>query len=557
MINWLSIRHFAIASEVELELGPGFTAITGETGSGKSLLVDALGILLGDRAEQGLIQQGEEQAEIRGGFVLPENSPIMEWLTERDLQGDSELILRRIIRRDRSGRNYINGNPVNLSQLKELGDQLVDIHGQHEHHSLLQKSTQQSLLDAAASNLTFLHKLSSSWDELRAIDRQLDQLQLEQQNVVERIELLQFQLRELTELNPGEDEWESLSQRQRRLAHATELMQCMDAAITQLYESEQSAQTQISRVAGNMRQYESLEPALREIAEILEEAEVNVNEAVNRIRGYLNQVDPDEDELQRVEERLSAWHAICRKYRIPPNTLADYRSDLESTLQQLQDPQLELAALAARKAEAEQVCHHLADQISANRHQAVSRLSGDITNAIQKLGMVHGQFEIRLEKNGHGSLTRTGWESVAFEISTNPGQAMQPLHRIASGGELSRISLAIQVILADGAKTPTMIFDEVDVGIGGTIANIVGDQLRQLGQSNQVVSVTHLPQVASRANQHYYVAKRDSTDSVVVKFELLDRPGRITEIARMSGSKEPSHASREHAKQMLDSGDPR
>ena len=556
MILWLAIHRFAIASELELELGPGFTAITGETGSGKSLLVQALGILLGGRAEQGLIQQGMEQAEVRGGFSLDSHSPIMAWLVARDLQGDGELILRRIIRRDRAGRNYINGHPVNRSQLRELGDQLMDIHGQREHHSLLQKSVQQALLDEAAENMDLLQQLATTWDERREIDRALERIHQEQAGRLERTQLLQFQLGELELLNPGEDEWESLSQQQKRLRHAAELMQFMGSAVAQLYDADQSIQEQLGRVSERMRHFESYEPAFHDIAAMLEEAEVNVNEAVSRLRTCLDQTDADIDDLPQVEERLSTLHALSRKYQVAPDRLAAHRVTLQQTLAQLKNSQGAREALDTRKAVLEQACHELADTISANRHKVASTLSQNITAAIQELGMAQGQFEIRLEPVSPGTLSRSGRESVLFQVSTNPGQDLQPLHRIASGGEISRISLAIQVILAHAAKVPTLIFDEVDVGVGGTVANVVGQRLRELGESHQVIGVTHLPQVASRANRHFCVTKQDSSRSVTVEFNLLDRPARIAEIARMSGSDSPSQAAIDHSAQMLDSGNP-
>ena len=556
MFDWLSIRHFAIASEVELEFGAGFTAITGETGSGKSLLVDALGILLGGRGEQGLIQQGKEEAEIRGGFSLPDGSPVLAWLRERDLQGGDELVLRRILRRDRPGRSFINGNPVNVSQLRDLGDRLVEIHGQQEHHSLLQRSVQQALLDEAAGNSGLLDELATAWDGLREIGKRLADISREQESVLERIELLQFQLSELDRLDPGDDEWESLSQKQRRLGHAAELLDAMHGAVAQLHDDDLSVHGQLNRIAGRLRQLEQYDPATGEIAALLEEAEINVSESVTRLRESLDQIDPGVDELQQVEERMSAWHAMARKYRVPPGELPGLRDGLGDSLEQLKNPQAERERLERQQEEAGQVCERLADAISGNRRKAASALARKITAAMRELGMPGGRFEIVLEPVKPEPLSRSGRETVTFLVSANAGQALQPLSRIASGGEISRISLAIQVILADAADVPTMIFDEVDVGIGGTVANVVGERLRQLGKSCQVISVTHLPQVASRANRHISVTKRERENIVDVELSLLERPERIVEIARMSGTDTPSQASRDHARQMLDSGDP-
>ena len=556
MIDWLSIRHFAIASEVELELGAGFTAITGETGSGKSLLVDALGILLGGRGEQGLIQQGKEAAEIRGGFSLPAGSPVLAWLRERDLGVDGELVLRRIIRRDRPGRSFINGNPVNVSQLRDLGDRLVDIHGQQEHHSLLQRNVQQALLDEAAGNAGLLDELASVWDSLREIGNQLADISREQESVLERIELFRFQLSELDQLNPGDGEWASLSQQQKKLSHAAELLESMHSAVEQLHDDDRSVQGQLTRIAGRLRQLEQYDPATGEIAALLEEAEINVSESVARLRESLDHTDPGVDELQQVEERMSAWHAAARKYRVPPGDLPDLRASLADSLENLKNPQAERERLERQKAETGLACERLADAVSGNRRKAARVLARKITAAMQELGMPGGRFEIILEPVKPGPLSRSGRESVTFLVSANAGQELQPLSRVASGGEISRISLAIQVILADAANVPTMIFDEVDVGIGGTVANVVGERLRQLGNTCQVISVTHLPQVASRANRQFSVTKTERENIVDLDLSLLKRPERIMEIARMSGTDTPSRASRTHARQMLDAGDP-
>ncbi len=277
MIDWLSIRHFAIASGVDLELGAGFTAVTGETGSGKSLMVDALGILLGGRAEQGLIQQGKAEAEIRCGFSLPDGSPVWPWLQEHDLESDGELILRRIIRRDKPGRNYINGNPVTVAQLRELGDWLVDIHGQHEHHSLMKRSVQQGLLDEAAGNNELLIELSNAWNRLKDIERALERVRGDQQNTLERIDLLRFQLTELEQLNPAEGEWETLSIQQKRLSHSAELILGLESALDELQGADHAVQGILSRIGVRLRQLEQIDPAAGEIAAVLEEAEINVD----------------------------------------------------------------------------------------------------------------------------------------------------------------------------------------------------------------------------------------------------------------------------------------
>lgn len=554
MIDWLSIRHFAIASEVDLELGAGFTAVTGETGSGKSLMVDALAILLGGRADQGLIQQGKTEAEIRCGFNLSDDSPVWNWLREHDLASDSELILRRIIRRDKPGRNYINGNPVNVAQLREVGAWLVDIHGQHEHHSLMKRSVQQALLDEAAGAIGLLADLSMAWDRLREVEKALERIHGDRAQLAERIDLLSFQLNELDQLSPAEGEWDSLSLQQKRLSHSAELIQGIESAMAELHDEDDAVQTVLNRTSARLRQLERIDPAVGEIASLLEEADIQITEAVARLRSAGEDTDMDPAMLQQIDDRLSAWHAFARKHRVRPEDLAGHRDRLARELAGLEHPEAEEARLVQDRQAAYSACEALAGEISARRRRCAPDLSARITEAMQELGMTGGRFEISLEPVSPGPLSRTGTETVSFHVSANAGQPLQPMSKVASGGEISRISLAIQVILANAASVPTLIFDEVDVGIGGTVANAVGNRLRQIGETCQVISVTHLPQVASRANAHYSVAKLQRDDAVDVSLTLLDRRRRIEEIARMSGSDTPSNESLAHAEQMLQAG---
>ncbi len=556
MIDWLSLRHFAITSSVELEFKSGFSAITGETGSGKSLVVDALGVLLGGRAEQGFIRHGEDEAEISGGFELPEGDPVFAWLAERELASEQEIILRRVIRRDRPSRNFVNGKPVTASVLQELGAMLVDIHGQSEHHSLARRPVQQALLDEAAGNGDLLAQLGAAWDRYSAVERDLRALEGEQASIGERMDLLRFQISELEQLAPEEGEWDRLSAEQKRLGHAAELLEGVNAALQSCYDDDQAAHGLLERVAGDLRHLERYDASTGEIAALLEEAAINVSEAADRLRDYADRVDLDPEALRQAEERLSTWHALARKHRVNPADLAAHWSTLRETLDGLSDPAAERERLSELRDAALNECRDLAARISKRRKKTARRLAADIAGAMQELGMSGGRFDIALLPVKPGPISRNGSESVEFQVSANAGQPLQPLARVASGGEISRISLAIQVILAGAASVPTLIFDEVDVGIGGTVANVVGQRLRELGNRCQVISVTHLPQVAARAMRHYSVAKRDAAGGVDVNWTFLDRDQRVAEIARMSGSDRPSAESSAHALQMLDAGDP-
>ncbi|MBX2869287.1 MAG: DNA repair protein RecN [Acidiferrobacterales bacterium] len=553
MIDWIAIRHFAITESVELELDDRFTAVTGETGSGKSLMVDALGILLGARADNSLIQFGKDQAEIQASFNLTADHPIFSWLRQHDLEDQTELQLRRIIRRDKPGRGYINGRPVNISMLRTLGESLVDIHGQHEHHSLMRRPIQQMLLDEAAGNQKVLHKVASLHDRVSALRKQLDELNNTQQSTAERMDLLKFQLGELTHLDPVQGEWEQLEITQKRQQHSKELISgTLEAAQILMERDNSNVHQELGRVGLQLRQLESLDSALGDIAAMLEEASVNVEEAARQLKTHYEATDLNAEEAEEVEQRISLYHSLSRKHRVHPNELAEYAIELQTQLDGLKNPEAETARLQKELDSAIGEYEKAAQQLTRKRISEAKKLGKKITAAMQDLGMEGGEFQVAIQPVPSSEYPRTGKETIEFRVTANPGIPIQPLAKIASGGEVSRISLAIQVILADAARVPTLVFDEVDVGIGGTVANVVGERLRQLGASRQVICVTHLAQVAARANNHFSVSKAsDNGRSVKVQVRPLSDEQRIEEIARMSGSEKLTKQSRAHAEEML------
>lgn len=554
MIDWLEIRQLAIAEHIALEFGDSFTAITGETGSGKSLIVDAVGVLLGDRAENSLIRQPGAEAEIQGGFVLGDSHPAMRWLIDHDLDNQNECIVRRVVRRDKPSRAYINGRAVNASQLRDLGRELVDIHGQNEHHSLLGKKGQLSLLDNAAGNAELLARLGEDYEKLTAVRDASEQLKNHGDLARERADLLQVQIGELASLAPQADEWPQLEQQQKRMHHARDLATGARAVAARLGEDEggnlSAALVECCRQLQRLAKYD---PRLAKVIAMLEEANVNLGESATQLQALSAEGTLDPEEIAEIEARFSLYHDLSRKHRVLPGLLASRLEQLRTELAGVTDPEAELQRLdklwGAHKADYDRS----AAAIGKNRAAAAKQLSARVTDLMQELGMAGGAFEIRLhESGGEQHISRRGNESVEFAVSANPGLPLQPLNKVASGGELSRISLAINVVLAADVPTSTLIFDEVDVGIGGKVAEVVGEKLRQLGHNRQVICITHLSQVAAKGHHHWSVTKQTGRRATV-SVRPLDHHQRIEEIARMTAGAELTPQSLAHAERLLQS----
>ncbi len=557
MIDWLEIKQFAIAEHIELEFDPGFTTVTGATGSGKSLIVDAIGLLLGDRSDNGYIRHNQNTAEIQAGFHLPDNHPARQWLEDNGMANAGECILRRVIRRDKSSKGYINGHAATVSQLRDMGSNLVDIHGQNEHHSLLKKSVQQNLLDSAAENPALIAQLGDCYQTLRNIQAQIDRLDNQSQAYLERADLLKFQIEELNELGPQPDEWSALENNHKRLNHQQELAMGAQTVAAILYQSandgtDQSVNDRLIQCGQQLRQLCEFDDRLQPIAHMLAEAQLNIEEAAGQLRPFYqeNQIDPGE--IARIEQRFSLYHTLSRKHRMPPWLLADHLQSMQQALSDLKDPEQELNRLNHLLSIESEKYQKYADQISLNRKNSARPLADAVTGLMQELGMNGGTFDILLVPVETGSFTRYGNETVEFVVTANPGQPLQSLGKVASGGELSRISLGIQVVLANKAPVPTLIFDEVDVGIGGEVANVVGQKLKALGQSNQVICITHLSQVAAQGDHHFSVWKQgdERAEAKVIK---LDSQRRVEEIARMAGGEKLTRQSLAHAREMLKS----
>ena len=549
MIDWLEIRNFAIADHVELELSPGFTAVTGETGSGKSIMVDAVAILLGHRSDASFIRHGKDSAELQAGLAITDNHPARDWLRQQELDADSgELILRRLLRRDKPSRGFINGLAATATQLRELGQLLVEIHGQNEHHSLTQKRKQLELLDNLAENSEQVEQLSSLYENIRNVRSQIQNFLDEGQSTQERVDLLKFQLQELAELDPVEGEWEELESRHRKLHHLQEIGEGTAEISGLLGEGEDSSVlARLDQSLSRLHQLEKFDDSLGEIAKMLEEARIVIDEATDQLAPYYRDGDFDEQQVRELEQRFSQYHNLARKHRIQPQELPTRLQQMQQELDGLSDPEGEIKRLEdALEWETGQY-DRIAQALGKSRKQHARRVSREVTTLMQGLGMEGGKFEITLNPVEKGEITRYGGESAEFMVSANPGVPMQPVSKVASGGELSRISLAIQVVLASKTRAPSLIFDEVDVGIGGAVAHIVGEKLRALGDHTQVLCVTHLPQVAARAHQQYSVSK----DSGGTRVSALDNDERVREIARMSGGDKITENSLAHAEELL------
>ena len=548
MLRALEIRDFVIVESASLELEPGFSVLTGETGAGKSILVDALELLVGARSEAGVVREGCERAELSAEFELNAEGRFGKWIEENDLGGDpGRVILRRTI--DRSGRTrcFINGHSATLAQLKELGELLVDIHGQHAHQSLLRGPAQRDLVDSHAEAAALAAETAAAFRDWKRLERLAEEAQKSfAAREAERAETADTAA-ELRKLAPREGEWELVSAEHTRLAHGSSLLAGAQSALEALAEAEGAALAQLSAVAARLRSLSEHDGGLTAIVELLETAEAQAGEAVRALRHYAERVDLDPEALRRTEARIEALHAAARKHRVRPEALGARLAELEKRL-----AELELAvnpeALTREVDSSRRKFMDLARQLSARRAAAAQALSKSVTAAMQQLAMAGGRFAVSLKKLDEPAAS--GAEEVEFEVASHPSLPLRPLAKVASGGELSRVSLAIQMVAAKASPVATLVFDEVDSGIGGAVADTIGRSLHRLGKERQVLCVTHLPQVAARANQHYSVDRAATRSRLAVRVSKLDRAARVAELARMLGGAEST--ARKHAAEMLD-----
>lgn len=547
MLRRLYIRDYVIVDELELEFDAGFGALTGETGAGKSILVDALSLVLGERADASSVRAGRDKAEISVEFSVSPRSSLSAWLGANDFDEDA-CLLRRVIDSAGRSRGYINGVPATLTQLREAADFLADIHGQHAHHSLLRADAQRQLLDGLAGQRPVAEEVAA----LHGAWRRAREARLAAEKNVEAInrerDLLAWQVKEVAALGFDAAGWVETSREHRRLTHAASLQEGVAEALEGLSEGEQAAMWQVERIGARLRQLTDFDASLKGVLEIIESAQIQLQEAAHTLRHYRDRVELDPERLAEVEGRIQAVHDAARKYRVQPEELPQLLAGWGARLvelETLQDP----AALAEREKQAQGAYQARAEILGKGRRRAAAALGKAVTEAMQQLAMPGGRFEVTLEKLPEGA--SCGLESVEFRVSAHAGQPVGPLSKVASGGELSRIGLAIQVIASAVGNVPTLVFDEVDVGIGGGVAEIVGRMLRQLGRDRQVLCVTHLPQVAAQADWQWSIAKEGTGDGVASRVKPLDRDGRIEEIARMLGGVIITPTSRKHAAEML------
>ncbi len=549
MLKYLSIRNFVIVETLELEFSAGFTALTGETGAGKSILIDALSLALGERGDAGMVRSGCERAEIAAEFDISALPAVQDWLREQALAGDEGVcLLRRTLDSAGRSRGFINGSSATLQQMRAAGELLLDIHGQHAHQSLLRAGAQRELLDSHAGLGKDSEQVAERYKAWQVLQRRRTQLEQNAEAVAAERELLNFQRRELETLNFSDGEWQTLQADHARLSHAAGLLETAQFGVEVLSDADTACLAQLNALVARLRAGLEFDASLQDTLTMLESVQNELQEAVYSFRHYQEKLDTDPQALQQMESRIADVMEAARKYRVKPEQLPQVLVQILARLDEL-GGSADLAELAGQEAAVRDEYLALARKLSAARAKAAGRLSTEITTAMQKLAMEGGQFAVALLPLAAGDAY--GLESVELQVSANPGSPLRSLAKVASGGELSRISLAIQVAASHAASVPTLIFDEVDSGIGGRVAEIVGSLLKQLGKRYQVLCVTHLPQVAAQADQQWQVSKAVEQGITLSHIQVLKGEQRVEEIARMLGGVKITATTRKHAAELL------
>ena len=563
MLRHIHIRHLAIVDELSLDIGSGMTVLTGETGAGKSILLDALGLALGDRAESGIIRAGAARAEVSAEFDIEQHKPVQAWLNEHELDDDGQCLIRRTVSNEGRSKGYINGRPVPMQSLRELGEQLVDIHGQHAHQSLLKRDVQRQVLDDLANNASkgkhqkLLTETAEQFRQWQQLKQELAQLQASKTQREDRLELLHYQVEELQQLSLTEEELGELEAEHSRLANLNQLREGIEQIQSSLSgDGSQSISSGLDHASSELARLGELDADLANACETLQGAAIQAADASNELRDYLDGLSLDPERLQVVDERIGIIHELARKHHCGPEALPALQVMLEEELATLEQADVQLGEISHAVGAVEAQYYAVAKKLSASRNKAGKQLASQVSENLQQLGMPHGQFEIALESIDAPSIN--GMERIEFQVSANPGQPVQSMAKVASGGELARISLAVQVIAAGTGTIPTLIFDEVDVGIGGGIAEVVGRLLRNLSGDRQVLCVTHQPQVASLAHHHLQVSKQagkqKGKDHTVTDVSAITEQDRVDEIARMLGGLEITEQTLSHAREMIERG---
>lgn len=553
LLKHLHIRDFAVIEELDIPFNNGMTVFTGETGAGKSIMVGALGLVLGDRSDSSIVRTGCERTEITAIFDIENEDDIPSVLAEQDIDCEDELILRRVINTDGRSRAYVNGSSVPVQLLRTLGECMVDIHGQHTHQSLLKAAVQRNLLDEFGNHPQQVNEVKDAWKVWHATELELQALSGENRDHDAQISLLQYQIQELEALNPGESTFSAIEEEYSRLANANRLLEVCQQTLQQLSGDERSTQSQISRNLSELQDVQKFDQSLSSVIELLNGAAIQIGEASDDLRHYLDRLELDPERLKSVEDQLGTFHDMARKHKIQPEALADHLVSLQDELHKLENSEARFKELLTLQTTSIEKYRKAAASLRQCRQRAAESLSKNISKKLNELGMPGGKFSIEISEIEKDTPLINGMDKTEYLVSLNPGQPLQPLSKVASGGELSRISLAIQVTGSKDKGIPTLIFDEVDSGIGGGVAEIVGKLLHSLSDKRQVFCVTHLAQVASQGDHHLQVAKETHAGTTLTRVSELNHEERIEEIARMLGGVKITEQTLAHAKEMFKS----
>lgn len=552
MLVHLSITNFVVVKALEVEFGQGMTAITGETGAGKSISVDALGLCLGDRAEASMVRKGAGKAEITSTFDLQQAREAKQWLQQHQLDSDNECVIRRVISAEGRSKAYINGTPVALQQLRDVGQYLISIHGQHAHHQLLKAENQLALLDTYAEHESLLNDTETTYQRLQSSKKHYQSLLADQQKRADRRQLLEYQVEELDEFALADGEFAELEAEHKKLSHSQTLLEQTQLSFHQLYEADEgNALSIVQHSLERMLELKVHDESLATIANLLNEASINIEEAAQELRSYTEHLEIDPLRMQQVENRYSQALDFARKHQVAPEKLAELHQQLTDELKQLKFDDSALEGMQVELQQAHIEYSETAKKLSLSRANAANKLAEKVQAEIRKMNMAKAIFDIQVSFDTNLSASKLGMDVVCFNVSANPGQPLDRLDKVVSGGELSRIGLAIQVISSSSQQIPTMIFDEVDTGISGPTATVVGDLLRQLGEHNQVMCVTHLPQVAASAHQQMLVTKFSDQDTTETHMLCLSENERVEALARLLAGDKLTDSAIMNAKELL------
>jgi DNA repair protein RecN (Recombination protein N) len=550
MLQTLTVRHFVIVEHLELDFAQGFTVMTGETGAGKSILIDALDLILGGRADAMVVREGAPRADLSATFDVQQLAPINAWLHESDLASDDgHLILRRTVDASGKSKAWINGQPVTLAQLRQAGEFLVDIHGQHAHQALLRPNAQRQLLDLHAGLTSQVKAVSDAWREWQQVKESLEAASVKAAQLTDIKERLSWKIEEIASLRLAPGEWEQLSDEQKRLAHGAELLQTAQSALGLLEDNDNALVSSTESLSHRLRQLIDKDPRLAPAADALDQAAIQLQEAASLLSKYLDKTDLDPARLAQVESRVDAIFTVASKLRTKPEFLLELLASAQAELAAAEEA-ADIESLKRREAERQSQYQTAAKALSKSRALACKGLSKEVNHWFSQLAMGGMEFQAICEPRDKPAAS--GMEDIVLMLKSHATGAPYPISKVASGGELARISLAISVVTSSANKVPTLIFDEVDSGIGGNVAHTVGQLLRSLGSDRQVLCVTHLPQVAARGHQHFQVSKQLGEDGKPMsQLIALDAAARVEEIARMLGDKGAQETSREHARSLL------